>query len=193
MHQIRLVEQNVRRHQRRIREQARVDVIGVLLRLVLELGHALQFAHVGEAVENPGKLRMAAHVALAVDDVLFGVQAAGDVDGCQLQTAAAQSRGVLTDGDGVHVHHAVDALVFVLQKLEVAQGANVVAQRQRAGGLNAGKNDFFGFGGRIHGVFLLLRCYRVSVSTMPTIMSRLPIRRRGVIFSLRNHQLSSIT
>ena len=165
----------------------------MLLRLVLELGHALQFAHVGEAVENPGQLRVAADVALAVDDVLFGVQAAGDVDGGQFQTAAAQSRRVLPHGDGMHVHHAVDALVLVFQKLEVAQGANVVAQRQRAGGLNAGKNDFFGFGGRIHGAFLLLRCYKVSVSTMPTIMSRLPISRRRVIFSLRNHQLSSIT
>ena len=48
-----LIQEDVRRHQNRISEQPGVDVVLMLLRLVLELGHAPQLTHVGEAVENP--------------------------------------------------------------------------------------------------------------------------------------------
>ena len=122
--------------------QAGIDVISMLGGLVLVLGHALQFAHVGVAVQDPAKLGMAADVALAVDDVLLGIQAAGHVGGGNLQAALAQLSGILADGDGVHIHHAVDAVVLILQKGKVPQRADIVAQRQGAGGLNAGEHYF---------------------------------------------------
>src|SRR5690606_18563542 len=43
-------------------------------------------------------------------------------------------------GDGVEIDHAVNALVGVLQADEVANGAEVVAEVQIAGGLHAGEN-----------------------------------------------------
>ena len=109
--------------------------------LILVLGHAAELAHIGEAVQNPCQLGMAADMALAIDEALFGVQAAGDVDGGQLHAAAAQVSGILPHGDGVHVHNAVDAVIVILQGGEILQRADVVAQRERTGGLDAGENN----------------------------------------------------
>ena len=89
---------------------------------------------------------MGGHVALAVDEAALGIDAAGDIDGGQLHAAAAQVGGILPDGDGVHVHDGVDAVIVVLQFGEVPQRADVVAQGQRTGGLDAGENDRFLFG-----------------------------------------------
>ena len=146
-HQISLIKQNVRRHQDGIVEQTRVDVVRVLGAFVLVLGHAGKLAHVGKAVQNPRQLRMAADMALTVDDVLLRVQTAGNVGGGHFQTAAAQLGRILPNGDGVHIHHAVDAVVVVLQKGEIPQRADVVADGQGAGGLNAGEDRFFDFRG----------------------------------------------
>ena len=87
--------------------------------LVLELGHAVQLAHIGKAVQDPSQLRVGAHMALAINQALLRVQAAGQVNGHQLLAAAAQGGGVLPDGNGMHVHHAVDAIVIILQKGEI--------------------------------------------------------------------------
>lgn len=52
-HKIRLVKQNVRRHQHGICEKPCVDIFGMLLRFVLKLRHAAELAHLREAAENP--------------------------------------------------------------------------------------------------------------------------------------------
>ena len=144
-HKVALVEQDVRGHEHGIGQKARVDVVGVLLRLILELGHAPQLAHVGEAPQEPGELAVRGHVALAVHDVLLRVQTAGDEQGQRLRAAAAQGRRVLAHGQGVQVHHAVDAVVLpaVLQGDPVAKRADIVAQRQDARGLNAAEDRLF--------------------------------------------------
>ena len=48
-HQVRLVEQDVRRHEHRVGEEAGGDVVGVLLGLLLELGHAAELTELGAA------------------------------------------------------------------------------------------------------------------------------------------------
>ena len=159
-HKVRLVEQDIRRHQHRIIEEADVDVVGVLGALILVLRHAAHFAHVGEAIEHPRKLGVRGNVALAVNQALLGVDAAGDVDSGKLHAAAAQIRRILPDGDGVHVDNGVDAVVVVLQLGEVAERADVIAQRQRTGRLDAGEDNrlLFGLGRGIrfgHGKSLL--------------------------------------
>ena len=53
-----LVEQDVRRHQHRVGEQAGGDVVGVLFGLVLELGHAGQLPKLGVAAQHPGQLHL---------------------------------------------------------------------------------------------------------------------------------------
>ena len=142
-------QQDIGSHQHGVGEETRVDVIGMLGGLVLELGHAVELAHIGEAVQDPCQLRMAGNMALAVDDVLFGIQTGGDIDGGQIKAALAQRSGILTNGDGMHIHHTVEALVFVLREtVEVAQRADIVADGQRTGRLNAGINNLFRLGGR---------------------------------------------
>ena len=118
-HQVGLIQQNIRGHEHGIGIQAGVDVVGMLGALVLELGHAVQLTHIGKAVQDPSQLRVAAHMALAINQALLRVQAAGQVNGHQLLAAAAQGGGVLPDGNGMHVHHAVDAIVIILQKGEI--------------------------------------------------------------------------
>ena len=136
-HQIRIVYQNVRRHQYRIGEQAGVHVVGVLGALVLELRHAGELAEHGVAVEHPAELRVGRVVALDEQCDLVRVQAAGDVLGELLHGAAAQIGGYLAHSDGVHVHDAVIGVVVVYHFNPVLYGAHVGAERQIAAGLNA--------------------------------------------------------
>ena len=49
-HHVRLVQQDICGHEYRVREQARVDIVGMLGSLVLKLGHPVQLAHIGKAV-----------------------------------------------------------------------------------------------------------------------------------------------
>ena len=61
-HQIRLVQENIRRHQNRIREQTAVDIVRVLGGFVLELRHARKLAHISKAIEQPRQLRVLRHL-----------------------------------------------------------------------------------------------------------------------------------
>ena len=45
------------------------------------------------------------HMALGIDDILFGIQAAGDIQRGQLRRAAAQIGGILTDGQGMQLNN----------------------------------------------------------------------------------------
>ena len=136
-----LVEQNVGGHQDGVGEEARVDVVGVLLGLILELGHAGQLAKAREAVEEPCQLGVLLDVGLDVEGILLGVQTAGHVEGQGLVGAAAEVGGDLADGDGVLVHHAVEALVLLGVGGEILQGAKVVADGQVSAGLDAGEGN----------------------------------------------------
>ena len=151
-HQIRLIQQNIRRHEHGIGKQPRCDVVGVLLGLGLELGHAAQLAELGVAAQHPAQLRVLGHMALDEHDVLLGVKAAGDVLRKLVHAAAAQSGGILPHGDGVHVHDAVQAVVFVLQSHPIADGAHVGAEGQLAAGLYAAEYPFFLLNGGFHRV-----------------------------------------
>ena len=136
-HQIRLIQQNIRRHQSRIGKQARVDVVGVLGGLILELGHAAQLAEHGVAVQHPAKLGVGRNMGLDEQHVFLRVQTAGDI-GRQLdQGVPPQLRRDLPHGDGVHVGHHIVAVILIRQRRPVSDGAQIGTQRQVAGGLDA--------------------------------------------------------
>ena len=84
---------------------------------------------------------MRGHVGLYVKGILFGVKTASHIEGKRLVGAAAKLRGDLAHGDGVLVHHAVEALVCVTVRGEIADGSKVVANGQVAAGLYARKAD----------------------------------------------------
>ena len=136
-HQIRLIQQDIRRHQSRIGKQARVDVVGVLGGLILELGHAAQLAKHGVAVQHPAKLGVGGNVGLNEQHVFLRVQTAGDI-GRQLdQGVPPQLRRDLPHSDGVHVGHHIVAVILIRQRRPVSDGAQIGTQRQVAGGLDA--------------------------------------------------------
>ena len=138
-----LIQQDIRRHEAGIGEQAAVYVVGVLGALVLELGHAAQLAEHGVAVEDPAQLRVLVDVALDEQGVLLRIEAAGDILCKLLERAAAQLRGILPHGEGVQVGHEVVAVKLIGPRAPVLDRAQIVAQMQVAGGLDAREHYFF--------------------------------------------------
>ena len=136
-HEVRLIEQDVARHEHGVGEQAAVDVVRMPGALVLELGHAAHLAHIGEAVEQPVHLRVLGDVALEEEHVFVGVKANGQQQREELDGLLAQLGRLLPHGDGVQVGDHVEAIVFILEQLPVAHRADIVAQCGGAGGLDA--------------------------------------------------------
>ena len=137
---VRLIQQNVRRHECGICEKTAVYVVGVLGALVLKLRHAGKLAEHRVAVEYPAQLCVLVNVALHEKGVLLRVDAAGDVLRKLLKGAAAKLRRVLTHGERVQIGHKVVAVKFVGSRSPVLDRTEVVAEMQVAGGLNARKH-----------------------------------------------------
>ena len=140
---VRLIEQNVRRHQGGVGEQAAVDVLGVFGALVLKLRHTRELAEHGVAVEHPAELGVRGHMALDEERVLFRVETAGDVLRELLDGAAAQVGGVLPHGDRVQVGHEIIAVKDLGALAPVFDRAQIRPERQITGGLDAGEHHFF--------------------------------------------------
>ena len=137
-----LIEQDIRRHQRRIGEETAVDVLAVLGRLVLKLRHARELAEHRIAVQHPPKLCVLRHVGLDKERVLLGIEAAGNVLRELLERAATQRRRILTHGDRVHIGHEVVVVKFLVALRPVLDRAEVGPEGQIAAGLNAGQHHF---------------------------------------------------
>ena len=90
-HMRRLVDQDVGRHQVRIGVEPDRGVLAVLAGLLLELGHAVEPAQAGDAVEHPGELGMLGDLALVEDDVPLGIDAGGDEGGRDLADLARRA------------------------------------------------------------------------------------------------------
>ena len=89
-------------------------------------------------------------MALHKQHAVYRVDAGSQQQGGQLAGAAAQGGGFLPHRQRVQVGHHIQAVVVVLQQRPVAHRAHVVAQRGRAGGLDAGQNAL-AFGLRLRG------------------------------------------
>ena len=135
-----MIADDVGRHQHRVGIEADRSRFLVLARLFLELRHAVQPANTGNAAEDPGKLGMFRHLGLVEYDALLRVEAAGEIGRRHVHDRFPEFGGVLPHRDGVHVHHAIDALMRVLHVDPVQHGAQVVAEMEIAGWLHAGKN-----------------------------------------------------
>ena len=135
-HKVRLIKQNIRRHQRGIGKQARVDIVRVLGRLVLELRHTAQLTEHGVAVQHPAKLGVGRNMGLHKQHVLLRVQTTGDIGRHLRQRMAAQIRRDLPHGDGMHIGQHIIAVIFIRHRRPVANRSKIRAQRQVAGGLD---------------------------------------------------------
>ena len=136
-----LVQQDVRRHEHRVVEEADRDALALGAgRLVLELRHPAQLAHVRDRVEDPHELAVRGHVALHEDDRALGIDAAGEEQIDEVDRVAPQLCAHLPHGDRVQVDGAIHAIVGLLHGDPVLDGAEVVAQMQRAGRLDAAED-----------------------------------------------------
>ena len=137
-HLVCLVEEDVGRHQRRVGQQARADGVR-RLGLGLELGHAVEPAEGAGAGEHPGELGVRGDLGLDEHGGALRVDAAGEVERGDLERLLAQHGGldVLRHGERVEIDDAEEVLVGVLEVLPLEQGAQVVADVQRAAGLDA--------------------------------------------------------
>ena len=135
------VQQDVRRHEHRVVEEPDGDALALGAgRLVLELRHAAQLAHVGDRVQDPHELGVRRHVALYEDDGPLRVDAGGKIRVGHVDRVAPELGAHLAHGDRVQIDDAVDAVVCLLHGDVVADGAEVVAEVQRARGLAAAED-----------------------------------------------------
>src|ERR1700736_5734662 len=141
-HVLRVVEHDVGGHQRRVGQDAGADPFASLpRRSILELGHALQPADRGEALEDPGQLRVRGDVRLD-EHRLVGFDPAGQVDGGEVEGVFAERGRVLRQRDGVQVDDAKDVVVLVLVADPVADCAEVVANVEATARLDAAEDSW---------------------------------------------------
>ena len=135
---VRLVEEDIRRHQCRISKQTAVDVLRILCGFVLKLGHTAQLAEHSIAIEHPTQLCMLVYMALYKQSILLRIQTAGNVLSKLLQSAATQVCRSLTDSDGMHIRHKIKAFKSIGTGTPVLDRTQVIAQMQITAGLNTG-------------------------------------------------------
>jgi hypothetical protein len=134
-----LVEQDVARHQHRVREEAGGDELA-LVGLVLELRHPLQLAEARDRAEQPRRLRVRGDVALHEDRRALGVEAGGEEHGREIERLLAEVLGVVLDRDRVQVDDAEEALAALLRRRVLAEAADQVAEVLVARRLDAGED-----------------------------------------------------
>jgi hypothetical protein len=83
---------------------------------------------------------MLRHGRLVEDDMLLRIDAGGD-EGCGNRADLAAQVGMdQLGGDGMQVDDAIDAVVVLLQRHELSDGAEIIAEMEIAGGLDARKD-----------------------------------------------------
>ena len=125
---VRLVKKDICCHQDRVGKQTGIDIIGMLCGLVLKLGHPVQLAHVGIAVEDPCQLCMRRDMGLIIQACLLRIDPGGNIEGKKASGAFAELRRHLPYRDRMHVHHAVEAFVFFRQCDPVLQRTEIVSE-----------------------------------------------------------------
>ena len=135
------VGENVGGHQGRVGEQPDRGILAVFAGFFLELRHPFEPAHAGHAIEDPGELGVLEDTALVEDDVLLRIDAGRQEGRRHLARRADQRRRILPHGDGMLVDDAIDAIVARLKLRETPDGAEIIAEVQIAGRLDARKDE----------------------------------------------------
>ena len=103
------------------------------------MGHAVEPADAGNAIEHPSKLGVLGDLTLVEDNVLLGVDATGKECSGYLAGRPRQFARILPHRDGVQIDDAVDAVIAILQCDKLGDRAEIVAEMQVAGRLHSGK------------------------------------------------------
>ena len=138
-YEVGLVQEDVARHEDGVREEPGRDEV-VPVGLLLELCHAAQLAVARDGGQQPRRLRVRLHMALAEHRRPLGVEAGREQHRREVERRLAQNGGLVLDGDRVEVDDAEERVVRLLRLRVLAEAAAVVAQRLAAGGLDSGKD-----------------------------------------------------
>jgi hypothetical protein len=136
-----LVQQDVRRHEHGVLEEAGEDVL-LLRPLVLELRHALEVPERRDVREVPRELGVLAHVALHEQGAARRIEPARHEVARHALDARAKLGRVVLVGDRVRVDDAEDEVLLLLGDLRGpgAHRAEPVADVELAGRLDAGED-----------------------------------------------------
>ena len=105
---------------------------------ILELGHAVELAHVGDAAEDPRELRVLMHVALNKQRRTVRVDAACDEQRRHGAGLLTKLGGIVADGQRVKIRdHVIAVLVVLLHEAPVAESPYIIAECGNAGGFNS--------------------------------------------------------
>ena len=111
--------------------------VGALRDLVLVAVGALKQTHGRDGGEQPGELVHLRHIALAEEHRFRGIEAAGEEGGRGVEGVLAQRGGVGERRERVVIGDEIEGLALLGQLNRGLDRAKVVAEVQRAGGLNA--------------------------------------------------------
>src|SRR5215467_2887793 len=136
------INENVCGHEVGVDVKPDRSVLPILTGLFLELRHPIEPADTRDAIEHPGEFGVFGDLALVEDDVFFGVDAAGKERSGHLACGQRQFARVLPDRDGVHVDDTIDAVIAILQRDELGDRAEKIAEMQVAGRLYTRKYAF---------------------------------------------------
>ena len=153
-HLVRLHDEDIRRHEHGVAEEAKRQRVALGFRVFLVLGHlvlvggaAFEEADVGDHAEEQRKLGGAWQIALPVDDGPPGIETACNIGAQHGQRFAVDIAPLLDGRERVVIgDEVVTALARFLKLNEIADGAEIVAVMQAARRADTRKDDFF-FGG----------------------------------------------
>ena len=144
-HDVRVEEQDVRGHQHRIGEQAVIDRAFVAIRqlrdLVLVAVTTPQQAHWRDRRKHPRELGDFSHVGLPPKNAAGGIEAAREEIQRDIERELPALRGVRERRHRVVVRDEIERLALLLELDGGQHRPEVVAQMQRARGLDAGQNS----------------------------------------------------
>ena len=141
-HVIRLIQQNIRRHEHGIIHEPHVDIIGMLLRFILKLRHALHFPHVGERIQHPRKFGVRRDIGLHVQRAMFGIDPASDVERRKFKRTAPKLARLLPHGDRVQIGDRIKTVVLFLHAHPITDRARIVADGEISARLRRRIYDF---------------------------------------------------
>ena len=129
-HHVAVVDEDIRRHEHRVREQPVVgrDALGNLLLVGMA---ALQQPHRRHGGEHPGQLAHLGHIGLQEQHRPLRIQAQRQEIHRLVQAVRPHGLGVANRGEGMVVGDEVEALMLLLELNVLLDGAEVVAYVQR--------------------------------------------------------------
>ena len=124
---VRVVEQDVRRHQRRVIENARIGGLPSRERILVGMP-ALELSRREKATEHPRELEHLGNVRLPVEQRPVRIEAASQPRGGDVADVAAKRRGIPNGGEGVIVGDEVKSAVPIYERKSRPDRSQVVAQ-----------------------------------------------------------------